>query len=150
MAAPTWGVLFFLWNKSEAALGIDSLTCRPACGHCGLAFLLQWLLSYFQNNPFHSRLFVTLYSCEVFHSGCVPVFKAHVHLRLPRNDECLCLNLNSNHHQGLMAQENVEGKASIRTRTNKDVRICCVHPFLSYHHIIFNTLKKSKTFFIII
>ena len=28
VAAPTWGVLFFFGNKSEAALGIDSLTCR--------------------------------------------------------------------------------------------------------------------------
>ena len=94
-------------------------------------------------------LLLTLYSYEVFHSGCVPVFKAHVHL-LPRNNECICLNLNSNHHQGLIVQENVEGKASIRSRTNKDVGICYMHPFLSYHHIIFSTLKKSKTFFIII
>ena len=85
-------------------------------------------------------LLLTLYSYEVFHSGCVPVFKAHVHLRLPRY-ECLGLNLNSNHHQGLIAQENVEGKASIRTGTNNDVRICCVHPFLEYH---FQHIKKVQ------
>ena len=102
-------------------------------------------------------LLLTLYSYQVFHSGCVPVFKAHVHL-LPRNNECICLNLNSNHHKGLMAQENVEGKASIRTGTNNDVRIRCVHPFLEYHFqhiekvqdILYHYLKKSKRFFIIL
>ena len=149
----------FFGNKSEAALGIDSLTCRPACGHCGLAFLLQWLLSYFQNIHFILKpdILLAFYSYEVFHCDCVPVFKAHVHLRLPRY-ECICLNLNSNHRQGLIVQENVEGTASIRTGTNNDVKICCVHPFLEYHFqhtekvqdFLYHYLKKSTRFFIIL
>ena len=100
---------------------------------------------------------LAFYSYEVFHYGCVPVFKAHVHLRLPHY-ECICLNLNSNHRQGLIVQENVEGKASKRTGTNNDVKICCVHPFLEYHfqhtekvqHILYHYLNKSTRFFIII